>query len=124
MENNEVIEEIIEEIETPTEELGGENEEIESGNDTSLLPLASVSDGNAILSGGEDTETQIVTEITIDGAEVYVVQEYTLIGEYAKPLTEYSVTEGLLLCIFLVLLGQAITRIIGGVLNCKHLFKA
>ena len=140
MENNEVI---VEQLEEPVDDLLEDsldpespvqveevNEgELEDGTElqdaSELLSDEVVSGGDSVSADGESAAagSQVINQITIDGAEVYVVQEYTLLGETAKPIEAYSVTEGLLLCIFLVLLGQAISRVIGGVLNCKHLFK-
>lgn len=126
MENNEVIEVPVEELELEIETVD-EGETLENGVETqdvtSLLSGEMVSGGDSVSNGEESAAETIINQITIDGAEVHVIQEYTLLGEYAKPLDAYSVSEGLLLCIFLVLLGQAISKIIGGVLNCKLLFK-
>ena len=112
------------EEQTTDEMVESENENEESTNEdtTSLLPSEMVSGGDSVPQDG-NVAGQSVNTITIDGSSVYVVQEYTLLGDNAKPLGGYSVSEGLLLCILLVLLGQAISRIVGGVLNCKSLFK-
>lgn len=41
---------------------------------------------------------------------------------FTKPLEEYTVTEGLLLILVLCVVGLCITKVIGGILNCKFLF--
>lgn len=91
-----------------------------------------VSSGDAIV-GSENvsgvpegvypTAEDIAAALSLSGTEVIVVQEYTLLGENAKPVEQYSVTEGLLLIIVLVLVGHVISKVIGGALSCKYLFR-
>lgn len=42
---------------------------------------------------------------------------------FTKPLSDYTVTEGLLLILVLCAVGLCVDKIIGGVLNCRFLFK-
>lgn len=52
-------------------------------------------------------------------AVVTVSADYSL---FDKPLDQYTPTEGMLLIIVLCLVGICVSKIIGGVLNCKLLF--
>ena len=98
-------------------------EELEIEDVTELMQQEYVSGGDSVGDGGTQAYETPAQTLSIDGATVYVAQEYTLLGENAKPLEDYSVTEGLLFLIFLVLLAGTVLKVIGGVLNCSMLFK-
>ena len=73
-----------------------------------------------------DAQTLTVEDITvaIEAAEIEAVVTVSA-GEtlFTKPLDEYTVTEGLLLILVLCAVGLCISKVIGGVLNCKALFR-
>lgn len=102
---------------SPTETL----EEFESVSSGDSSEMSGTYTGAAV--GSYPTAEEIAAALSLSGTEVIVVQEYTLLGENAKPIDQYSVTEGLLLIIVLVLIGQVISKLIGGALSCKYLFR-
>lgn len=78
--------------------------------------------GSGVPEGVYPSAEDIAAALSLSGTEVIVVQEYTLLGENAKPIEQYSVTEGLLLIIVLILVGHVISKLVGGALSCKYLF--
>lgn len=115
-EEQEQIEDNLEEIEVKESEGIEETQEV-------LEETVSMGDAIPFAISGEDGTSLTVEDITlaINDAEVTVAAEpYTL---WDKPLEEYTVTEGLLLILVLCAVGLCISRIIGGVLNCKFLLR-
>lgn len=87
-----------------------QEEELETVVDT-------VSDGDS-----NDIMEQILIELQLTNSKMDELQEYQAerdVNLFVKPLEEYTVTESLLLVIFLGFVACCIFRLVGGILRCK-----
>lgn len=111
----------------------------EPENGENLSDMESVSDGDSvvvyttdytenfttleeILSGLEEDAETLISNIFIEDeetGELHTYQEEADLNIFEKSLSKYTVTESLLLLIFLLLLTRFIFDIIGGIIKCE-----
>lgn len=125
--NEENLEELQETVDIDETELSalGDGEDIEesdasnvaSGEETETTVDDSVS-------GGDSTEVleQILIELQLNNEKMEEIQTYRDehdMNLFTKPLQEYTVTEGLLLLLFLGFVAYSVFHLVGGILRCK-----
>lgn len=124
MEYEEIIEELVEEVETVQngEETTEVSETVTQGDDFSQSGeiLETVSDGDSILY--DEQFADIIEELVYQREQMDSLQAYLEAKDmtiFEKPLEKYTVTEGLLLITFFAVLFALIMKIIGGIITCK-----
>lgn len=123
MEDEKIVEEL--EIENEFVETGEAAEEVsetveQSYNDGESGEILTVSDGDSAVY--DERLADIVEELIYQREQMDSLQAYIEAKDmtiFDKPLEKYTVTEGLLLLTFFVVLFAVIMKIIGGIITCK-----